>query len=153
MVAALACEPTGPEPDYDDIRGTYAGTFQADGDGLHMEGHIMITVHQRIHVLDGPWNAIGHACDDTDFCIDFLIFGQHAGTTAEGRDPAVTLTLEDGDCPDHSETYRGTVTTDEGRLALAGTFTVLSDDCDSEVVMDLNLDLELTDYTRPRRAR
>lgn len=124
LLALVACDSTVPA-DYDTLEGAYDGPTQGTGSGLALTGNSGLVAFQEGPGIDGIWALDGQLCFEDAGCQRFARTMEWDGVVAEGRNPKVSVDLDDG-CGG-SNNLSGTYITSTESLVLTGVLKLYSE--------------------------
>ncbi len=140
FVALFVCcgETTEPDPPptYENVAGTYNGTFTSTGHGNDLDGTLEITIGQNEGALSGSYTFEG-SLDDGASVDTFRSPGTFNGTVQVGENPSLSISLHVNMCANHSSTYRtvftGSFSSTNGQITITGSLEFMSMNCSSVI--------------------
>jgi hypothetical protein len=128
---------TGPPSTFENIAGTYSGSFVASAQGITLESVVTITIEQSSGSLSGTWSMEGTVIDDVNVGVVLPLWpgaalsgnGPFTGTIASGLNPAVSFTTTSNQCPGTPDTFPGSFNSSNNQITVNSRVHVLDDNC------------------------
>ena len=128
---------TGPPSTFENIAGTYSGSFVASDQGITLESVVTITIQQSSGSLSGTWSMEGIVSDIVNVGVVLPLWlgaevsgnGTFTGTIASGPNPAVSFTTASEQCPEMSDTFSGSFNSSNNQITVDSRVHILDDTC------------------------